>query len=142
MMTEGGCTASARDMQLHANVSQDLHTACRSLHIEADTIQYASCPKCGCLSPPKQSGNVTEWPTGCTWHSFVDSPPCGHGLVKSAVEAGKSVRAPICPFVVQNFDSFVGRLLCRPGYKKILDEGMVANPGHQRWFGHSGIEGA
>jgi hypothetical protein len=46
-------------------------------------------------------------------------------LVKSAVEAGESVRVPIRPFEVQDFDSFVGRLLCRPGYEKLLDEGTV-----------------
>jgi hypothetical protein len=46
-------------------------------------------------------------------------------LVKSAVEGGESVRVPTHPFVVQDFDSFTGRLLCRPGYEKILDEGTV-----------------
>jgi hypothetical protein len=50
---------------------------------------------------------------------------CGQLLVKSAVEGGESVRVPIVPFKVQDFDSFMGRLLCRPGYEKILDEGTI-----------------
>lgn len=130
-MTEGGRTLSSRDTQLHANFPQDLRTARQSLHIEPDTIRYASCPKCCCLYPPKMSGKITEWPTACTWRSFRDSPPCGQELVKSAVQDGESVRVPIRPFLVQDFDSFVGRLLCRPGYEKMLDEGTVANPGDE-----------
>lgn len=29
------------------------------------------------------------------------------------------------PFVVQDFNSFTGRLLCRPGYEQMLDRGTV-----------------
>ena len=29
------------------------------------------------------------------------------------------------PFVVQDFNSFTGRLLCRPGYEQMLDRGAV-----------------
>jgi len=34
--------------------------------------------------------------------------------------------------VIQDFNSFIGRLLCRPGYKKILDEGtLLVNKGNE-----------
>jgi len=126
MMTGGGgCTPSARDTKLGANFPTDLRAARQSLQIEPDTVKYAACSACCSIYPPQKSGKVTEWPTECTWHRFPDSQLCGQPLVKSAVEAGESVRAPICPFVVQDFDSFVGRLLCRPGYEKILDQGTV-----------------
>ena len=61
----------------------------------------------------------------CTSRHFEDSPICGQVLVKSAVERGEGIQVPICPFVVQDFNSFTGRLLCRPGYEKILDQGTV-----------------
>lgn len=125
LMTEGGRTPSVRDTKLHTNFPTDLRTARKSLNIEPDTIKYAACPTCCCLYPPGNTGTATEWPTECTWRSFKDSPPCGQPLVKSAVKDGESVRAPIYPYVVQNFDSFVGRMLCRPGYEKILDDGTV-----------------
>lgn len=124
-MTEGGRTPSTRDIKLHRNFPEDIRTARRSLHIEPDTIKYAACPTCCCLYPPKDSGGVAEWPTECTWRDFKDSPPCGQPLVKSAVHDGESIRAPIYPFVVQDFDSFVGKMLCRPGYEKLLDNGTV-----------------
>ena len=125
LMTEGGRTPSARDIKLHRNFPEDLRTARRSLHIKPDTIKYAVCPTCCCLYPPKDSGGVAEWPTECTWGDFKDSPPCGQPLVKSAVHDGESIRVPIYPFVVQDFDSFVGKMLCRPGYEKLLDNGTV-----------------
>ena len=134
LMAEEGRTPSAREKKLHANFPTDLRTARQSLNIEPDTIKYAACPTCCCLYPPKDSGSVTEWPTECTWRPFKDSPPCGQPLVKSAVEGGESVRVPIYPFLVQDFDSFVGRMLCRPGYEKILDDGTVfSNHGTELW---------
>jgi len=127
MMSEGGHTPSARDIRLLNNFPTDLRTARKSLDLEPDIITYASCTKCSSVYPPKKSGDVTEWPMECTWRPFKTSSPCGQSLVKSAVEAGESVRVPVCPLAIQNFNSFVGRLLCRPGYEKILDEGTVLN---------------
>ena len=124
-MTEGGRTPSVRDIKLHKFFPTDLRTARQSLNIEPTTIKYATCPTCCCLYPPTNTGTIAEWPTECTWRSFKDSPPCGQPLVKSAVEGGESVRVPIYPYVVQDFDSFVGRMLSRPGYEKILDDGTV-----------------
>jgi hypothetical protein len=134
MMIEGGRTPSVRETKLHANFPTDLRTARDSLQIEPDTIKYAACPACCCLFPPTKNGKVMEWPTECTWRRFKNSPPCAQPLVKSGVKDGESVRVPISPFVVQDFDSFVGRLLCRPGYEKILDDGTVfSNHGGELW---------
>jgi hypothetical protein len=124
-MTEAGRTMSSRDRKLHATFPTDLRTARQSLHIEPDTVKYATCPDCCSIYPPTMSGKIMEWPTECTSRRFPTSPPCGQPLVKSAVMDGESVRVPINPYVVQDFDSFVGRLLCRPGYERILDDGTV-----------------
>jgi hypothetical protein len=123
IMTEGGRIPSVHDTKLHHNFPTDLRSARQSLQIEPDIVKYAACSTCCNIYPPKKSGKIMEWPTECTWRRFPDSPPCGQPLVKSGVEAGESIRVPIRPFEVQDFDSFVGRLLCRPGYEKILDEG-------------------
>jgi hypothetical protein len=125
-MTETGPNRPlVRDKKLYNNFLTDLRCAHQSLQIEPDTVKYASCPRCCSIYPPKQTGRVMEWPSECTWRTFPDSRLCGQCLVKSAVVDGESVRAPIQPFVIQDFDLFVGRLLCRPGYEKILDEGTV-----------------
>lgn len=53
--------------------------------------------------------------------------------MKSGVKGQESVRVPILPFVVQDFDPFVGRLLSRLGYKNILDRGTVLASTQELW---------
>lgn len=124
MSTEGGKTPDLRDTKLRNSFPTDLRTARKSLKIEPDTVTYATCTKCSSIYPPK-GGRIPEWQSECTTRRFPDSPLCGQRLVKSAVMEGNSVRVPIRPFVVQDFDAFVGRLLCRPGYEKLMDEATV-----------------
>lgn len=45
--------------------------------------------------------------------------------MSSRVEKGESVRYPRRPFVVQDFNAFVGNLLSRPGVEDALDRGTV-----------------
>lgn len=122
-MSDDGGAPSSRNLKLVNEIPSDLRSARRALRIEPDTIEYAACSKCNTIYPPKKSGNILEWPTDCTSRRFRDSPICGQLLVKSGVERGESIRVPIRPFVVQDFDSFTGRLLCRPGYERMLDRG-------------------
>jgi hypothetical protein len=119
---------SEREAYLHSKFPTDIRTARLNLDIEADTTVYASCPKCRCTYPPLKNGRVLAWPSECTWRPFPNSRPCGQSLVKSGVVDGQSVRVPIQPFATQDFDSFVGRILSRPGYEAILDQGTVLNP--------------
>jgi hypothetical protein len=111
MFAEGGCTMSACEVKLHTSFPTDLRTPCKSLQLEANTITYAKCPKCLHIYPLKMSGKVTEWPLECTWRRFLASDPYSACLVKSGVQDGESIRVPILPFVVHDFNSFVGRLL-------------------------------
>ena len=124
-MAEEGDTPCSRNLKLLREFPSDLRSAHRALHIEPDTIEYAACSKCNTIYPPKKSGKILEWPTECMSRHFWDSPICGQVLVKSAVDRGESIRVPMCPFVVQDFNSFTGRLLCRPGYEQMLDRGTV-----------------
>ena len=110
---------------MHSNFPEDIRTARGSLEIEGDTTLYAACPKCSCVYPPEKNERVTNWPATCSSKRFEASPLCGERLVKSAVQDGESVRTPIRPLVVQNFDSFVARMLSRPGFEAFLDEGSV-----------------
>lgn len=125
MSTECGKTPNTRDDKLRGSFPTDLRTARSYLKIEPNTVTYAACTKCCSVYPPKIDGRFTDWPTDCTARRFPDSSLCGQRLVKSAVKDGQSVKAPIRPFVVQDFDTFVGRLLCRPGYEKLMDEATV-----------------
>ena len=77
--------------------------------------------KCSSVYPSKGGKGIPEWQSECTAHCFPNSPLCNQLLVKLGVKEGKSVRVPICPFNVQDFNAFVGRLLCRPGYEELMD---------------------
>lgn len=125
MSTEEGKTPSPRDDKLQESFPTDLRTARSYLKIEPDTITYAVCTKCSTVYPPSEERGILYWPAECTARRFSDSAECSQPLVKSGVSAGKSVRVPVRPLVVQDFDAFVGRLLCRPGYEKLMDEGTV-----------------
>lgn len=125
MSTEGGRAPSLRDDKLRNSFPTDLRTARSYLKIEPDTVTHAVCTKCSSVYPPKESKGILEWQAECTARRFPDSPLCGQPLVKSGVKEGKSVRVPIRPLVIQDFDAFVGRLLCRPGYEKLMDEATV-----------------
>ena len=46
---------------------------------------------------------------------------------------GESIRAPIRPFVIQDFDAFVRRLLSRPGAENALDRGTVLSVQSEMW---------
>ena len=93
--------------------------------MEPNTITYAVCMKCSSVYPPKGGKGILEWQSECTACCFPDSPLCGQPLVKSGVKEEKSVRVLIHPFDIQDFNAFVGRLLCRPGYKKLMDDATV-----------------
>ena len=113
------------DDKLCGSFPMDLCTSCSYLKIEPDTITYAVCPKCSSLYPPKEGKQFPEWQPECTACHFSNLPLCGQPLVKSGVMGKESVRVPICHLVIQDFNAFVGRLLCRPRYKKLMDEVMV-----------------
>ena len=125
MSTEGGKKALFRDETLHKSFPTDLRTARSYLNIEPNTVTYAMCTKCSNVYPPKEGRRILKWQPECTARRFPDSPLCGQPLVKSGVMEGKSVRVPTWPFITQDFDAFVGRLICRPGYEKLMDEAMV-----------------
>ena len=125
MSTEGGKKALFRDETLRKSFPTDLHTTRCYLNIEPDTVTYAMCTKCSNVYPPKEGRQILKWQPECTACHFPDSPLCGQPLVKSGVMEGKSVRVPIQPFITQDFDAFVGRLICRPGYEKLMDKVTV-----------------
>ena len=125
LYTEGGRAMLHSEAQLHASFPTDLRTAQNSLNLDGDITIHATCPKCRCVYPPTMNGSMHKWPSECTWHPFPHTPHCGTQLVKLGVQNGYSVRVPILPYATQDFDSFVGRILSRPGYEEILDQGTV-----------------
>jgi hypothetical protein len=83
------------------------------------TITYACCPACNSLYPPKDEDGIPMYPFSCT------SEPCrvrgGCDLLKvGSTPDGQSIGVPKRPFVMQDFDDFVARLLSRPGIEAAI----------------------
>lgn len=122
-----------RQETLLKNFPTDVRTVRKAFHLEAETTTFAACPKCSCTYAPTKEGQIQVYPAVCNWRRFPSSKACGEPLVTSRVVEGESVRWPVRPFVVQNFDAFLGRLLSRPGMEDLLDRGTVFNNEAEIW---------
>ena len=99
----------------------DIRTARKHFNLESKFTYYASCPACCALYSPEIRKNIPVYPRLCDNKPFPESKPCGARLTKSGTANGKSIRVPIRPFAVQDFDTFVGSLLCRPGVEEMIE---------------------
>ncbi|OBZ68267.1 hypothetical protein A0H81_12046 [Grifola frondosa] len=86
---------------------KDIRSVRKAFDLEPTTIIWACCPKCS-----------------FTHRSFPEKPPCNARLTTRKVQKGESVRVPIRPYPVQDFDAFVASLLCRPGIEDVIRKGM------------------
>ena len=84
-------------------------------------VTYACCPVCSSLYLPKDEDGVPTYPYECT------SKPCqvrgGCDLLKlGSTPHRKSIGVPKRPFVMQDFEDFVARLLSRPGVEAAIQQ--------------------
>ena len=96
----------------------DVRTARKLLGVPK-TVTYACCPTCSSLYPPQDEDGVPMYPFTCTSKACRIRGGCG--LLKlGSTPDGKSVGVPKRPFVMQDFDDFVARLLSRPGMEAAI----------------------
>jgi hypothetical protein len=96
--------------------------------MEAQTVVFATCPNCFATYPPEKQGNILAYPPRCSYQIPFQEKPCHNRLTTQQVRDGESVRVPIQPFVMQDFDAFVAGLLSRRGMEEILEKGSVCEP--------------
>lgn len=128
-------TLTEHDEDLLKGFPQDIRTARQLLDVEAQTITYAACPKC---SATYRIDDRKKLPVICNWKQGGHGSPCGAKLTKIVVKDGEqgeriNARAPIRPFLIQDFDAFKGSLLSRPGMENILDRGTLFNETDELW---------
>jgi hypothetical protein len=100
---------------------RDIRTVRKQFDLEAKTTTYATCPKCFALYEPEMKGGVLVYPPRCNHKATERSQPCRARLTTQHVKEGESIRVPIKPFVMQDFDAFVGNMLSRPGIEDALE---------------------
>jgi hypothetical protein len=110
-----------REKFLLKNFPEDIRTVRKAFDMEAKTTTYAACPKCFALYEPEVQRNVPVYPPRCDYKPTPRSQPCRARLTTQHVKDGESIRVPVKPFVMQDFDAFVGNLLSRPGIEDALE---------------------
>ena len=83
------------------------------------TVTYACCPACNSLYPPQDEDGIPVYPFNCTSKSCQVRGGCDLLKVGSTPD-GQSIGVPKRPFVMQDFDDFVARLLSRPGIEAAI----------------------
>lgn len=117
---------------------RDIRTARKIFDLEATTKAYAACPGCSALYE-----ETNQLPMYCNRRRYPNAKPCGARLTKSMVQSSngerKMMRAPIQPFLIQDFDAFKASFLSRPGMEAILDRGTLFNDTNDMWDIKDGV---
>jgi Transposase family tnp2 len=131
---------SANSQELLNSFPQDIRTARKIFDLEATTKTYAACPGCSALYPVEEAKQL---PAHCNRRRYPNAKPCGTRLTKLVVQNSnrerKMMRAPIQPFLVQDFDAFKASFLSRPGIEAILDRGTLFNDINDMWDIKDGV---
>ena len=117
--TMGDNLSPADEIRLRS-FPNDIRTARKLLGVPK-TVTYACCPACSSLYPPQDEDGVPMYLFTCV------SEPCrirgGCNLLKlGSTSDGKSVGVPKRPFIMQDLDDFVARLLSRPGMEAVIQQ--------------------
>ena len=118
---------SDNDRRMLDRFPRDVRTVERALRLDPETTMYAVCPVCNFVIAPKrviEGLRVGEFSPKCPYRTFPSDDVCGAQVTKAKVESGQSVRVPIKPFLIHDLNSFIGRLISRPGILTSLFEGM------------------
>jgi len=98
----------------------DIRTAWKLLGVPK-TVTYACCPTCSSLYPPQDKDGVPMYPFTCSRKACPMQGGCDLLKLGSTPDR-KSVGIPKCPFMMQDFDNFVARLLSRPGMEAAIQQ--------------------
>lgn len=129
---QGDGQVHPKDQEIIASFPTDTRTARRLFDVDPVVTEWAACPSCSMTYEPTFSLDapaIPVYPRQCTHQRWQQSQPCNARLTKNGVVKGESIRVPIRPFPVQDFDTFVGRLLSQPGIEVAIRTslGLVAD---------------
>jgi hypothetical protein len=94
---------------------QDLRTAMKEFDVDPNLVLFACCPKCSYTYPPSPEGT---YPLRCTHREFPGSEECGSEV--AILKGGKT--SPVRRFYYQPVNSWLGRMLSRPGIEELMDD--------------------
>ena len=105
------------------SIPSDIRTVRHLFNLDPDVRELAACPTCSMTYEPRYSREfptIPLYPRRCSRKPWPTSEACNARLTKPGVKDGRSIRVPIRPFPVQDFDVFVGRMLSQPGVEESI----------------------
>lgn len=111
----------------------DIRMVQKKFDLDPVTQIFATYTRCSCTYPPTMTGKKSLYPECCTQCKYRGSKPCGQLLAKCTKNKGQKSWVPVCPYVIQDFNTFLGGLLTRPGIEKAMDRRTMLNEKHQMW---------
>ena len=110
------------------NLPVDIRTLRKRFGVGAKLDIYAVCPKKTCskvYKPTINAAGIRIFPRTCHDNRGGSAMPCGTLLCKDAVgENGETVRVPLLPYPVQDWNDFKARLVADPLTYSLLRRGM------------------
>nr|VWO94193.1 STE/STE11/BCK1 protein kinase [Ganoderma boninense] len=118
-----GDSLSGTSLHIVDDVPQDIREVIKDLDLAPVTETFVSCPSCSYLYPTSSSDST--YPDRCTYKRAPDSKPCGRRLRLTRIIAGKSRTFPAGQYVHQDFNHWLGRMLCSPGLEAVVDRDVL-----------------
>ena len=124
--TANGNDLSGTARHIVEDIPEDTRTIINDLDIDPVAEHFVYCPKCSYLYP--SAGNV--YPDRCIYQRAPNSKPCNWRLRLTRTIAGKRRTFPAGRFVHQDFNHWLGRVMCCQGVEDQVDRNMLNNGHH------------
>lgn len=105
-----------------SDIPRDIHTVLNHLNIHPVTKTFVVCKKCFEIYPLECDG---RFPDRCTARPAPAEDPCDTDLRLMRKIKGRPTWFPARRFIYQDFQHWLGRLLCRPGMEEVMDRQLV-----------------
>lgn len=111
------------DASAYKGFPLSIQTVRKAFNLEARTVTYASCPACSFIYAPVRRGKVDIYPAVCSNFLLGETARCGAKLTRLRSCDGESIRSPLRPYIVQDFDDFLARFLSQEKIEDALNGG-------------------
>ncbi|KAJ3545248.1 hypothetical protein NM688_g5647 [Phlebia brevispora] len=123
-------TPDGTDVQsIASDIPSDVRAVIATLELSPKTVTYVCCPRCCALYILSSSTDENQYPDLCEERNAKDSPPCNAKLRVHRRVHGVERTFPARRFRVQDFDDWLGRMLCRPDIESVMDNSASSTEG-------------
>lgn len=108
------------------SIPRDVRTALAAFDLEPPLVSYVCCPRCCALYPQGSLDEDGQYPERCENKETSESDVCGAPLRTTRFIGGKAYSKPVRTYLYQDFPTWFGRLICRPGFEALMDKPLTS----------------